>query len=73
MFDAHRQGGDERWREYLGWGKDRHMVADLWDLTLAHAMAGAKEKPVPYPRPTAKPKPSQGIPFLQAIGRRKGE
>jgi hypothetical protein len=38
----HHQGGDD-WREFLGWGKDRHMAADQWDLGAAHAMSGEEE------------------------------
>jgi hypothetical protein len=48
-----RAGDDpDGWRKYRGWGQDRMLAADQWDLTAAAAMAGAKHKRAPrYPRP----------------------
>lgn len=71
MFAAHHQGGDA-WRDYLGWGRDRHMRADQWDLGAAHAMAGSKKKPPTYPRPAEKKK-SQGTPLFAMRPRPKGD
>lgn len=46
---ADAEGGP---REWWGWGRDRHLLADLWDLTAA---AGAgKKRPPEYPRPRAR-------------------
>jgi hypothetical protein len=52
--------GDKAFR---GWGRDRHMVADLWDLTIAVGMAGSKKRPPTYPRPEARTA-SKGIGHL---------
>lgn len=65
-FAAHSLGGDERWREFLGWGRDRHMVADLWDVHVAANTS--KGKPPAYPRPAAKQK-SEGVPLMRMFPR----
>jgi hypothetical protein len=73
LYVAHELGG-EAWQEFLGWGKGRHMTADLWDATakLIHVSAGDRKNPKPYPRPNLK-QSQQGIPFLQVFGRSKGD
>lgn len=48
-FAAAMRGG----RQFRGWGQDRNMLADLWDLTAAVGMAGSKKKPPKFPRPQA--------------------
>lgn len=72
LLAAHRQGGDQ-WREFLGWGADRHMFA-LWLDMYAQAHTEKGKKAWTYPRPSSKPQPSQGVPFMQMFPpRRKGE
>lgn len=71
-FIAHVQGGD-RWRDYWGWGKDRHMFADLIDIFVS-SKTDNKKKPWSYPRPGAQQKskqPSMGE-FLRAAARSQG-
>lgn len=46
-YMAARLGG----HEFYGWGKARHMMADVWDVLAATAMAGSKKRPVRYDRP----------------------
>lgn len=46
-FAASLQGGPQ----YRGWGVDRHMAANLWDLTAAVNTAPKKKAPQ-HPRPT---------------------
>lgn len=43
----------EPWREHWGWGRDRHMFADLWDAMVA--VAPLKGKAPKYARPENKP------------------
>ena len=45
-YAASTQGG----REYQGWGVDRHMAANLWDL-LAAVNTDPKKRPPQHPRP----------------------
>jgi hypothetical protein len=74
LYVAHDLGGD-RWPEFLGWGKTRHMLADHWDAMYAIAVgaAGSKKKPPTYPRPNVK-KPSAGTPlFAMRPPRPKGD
>lgn len=48
---ASMQGG----RSYRGWGLDRHMTADLWDMQAIQLHGGSKKgKPARYPRPGGK-------------------
>lgn len=49
---ASLQGG----AEFRGWGRDRHMAADVIDILVA---ANSQKKAKPYPRPTPK-KQAQG-------------
>lgn len=69
---AHVQGGDD-WRDYWGWGIDRHMQADIWDITaLGNGVQTSKsnKKPPKYPRPRDKNKPPPGaVRFKALIGR----
>ena len=37
-----------------GWGRLEHILADVWDVLAATAMAGSKKKPPVYPRPGSK-------------------
>lgn len=39
--------------EFAGWSVEAGLMADLWDLSVAKAMAGGKKKPPTYPRPKA--------------------
>lgn len=51
--------------EFRGWGVDRHMLANLWDLTaVANGVerGGGSKKPPTHPRPGEKKK-SQGTPL----------
>jgi hypothetical protein len=49
-FAASVRGG----RPWLGWGQDRTIAVDSWDLAVTAAMAGSKKKPPTYPRPSAR-------------------
>lgn len=72
---AARLAGGEQWREYIGWGKERHMAADVWDLLVAINTPKGK-KPSKYPRPEAKKRPPEGVPLMQmfsGLSKRKGE
>ena len=61
-------GAPPAWRQMQGWGQDRHLLADLWDLTAAAAMAGAKgKKPPRYPRPQSR---AGKVPLSRLIPRR---
>lgn len=42
---------DLRGVEYYGWSTTNEILADLWDLTMAIAVASSKKKPPQYPRP----------------------
>ena len=67
-FQAHLAGGDQ-WRDWHGWGVDRHLWANLYDLlSAAHTSKG---KPTTYPRPAAK-KATEGVPLMSMFPRRKG-
>lgn len=68
-FWAHMSGG-EQWRQHLGWGKDRHMVADLFNLHVQINTEKGK-KAWTYPRPGSAPQQQQGTPFLAMVPRRK--
>lgn len=50
--------------KYVGWGQDRHMLADLIDTlnqnTRATGQFKSPPKIKPYPRPKAKPEPVAG-------------
>jgi hypothetical protein len=70
VYAAYVAGGS-KWQEFRGWGKTRHMLADQWDLTLAHAMAGTKKKPTQYPRPTVR-QAQQGVSLMQMIRSLRG-
>lgn len=48
-FAASVQGGPE----FRGWGVDRHMFANLWDLT-AQVATDPKKRPPRHPRPVKK-------------------
>jgi len=52
-FAASVQGG----AEFRGWGVDRHMLANLYDLSAAIGWAGSRspKKAPTHPRPTSKP------------------
>lgn len=63
------QGKPEPWRAYHGWGQDRHMVADLIDITIAAAPRRKGSKPKPYPRPDVKQQ--TGTPLSQMLPRRR--
>lgn len=47
---ASLQGGPE----FRGWGRDRHMAADRWEMHLAELSDPKKGKPPSYPRPSKK-------------------
>jgi hypothetical protein len=68
MYAAYVRGGS-KWYEFRGWGKDRHMAADAWDL---HVQINTQQgkKVVTYPRPGVK-KSSEGTPFMSLVPRRK--
>ena len=68
-FQAHLAGG-EKWREFVGWGQDRHLQANIWDLLVAINTEKGK-KVVKYPRPATK-KPQEGVPLMSLFPRRKG-
>lgn len=55
-----KAGGDEDgWRKFYGWGQDRMLAADHWDLDVAIGMAGNRRKKAPrYPRPVKRKKRS---------------
>jgi hypothetical protein len=65
VFAAYLAGG-AKWREFHGWGKDRHVAADRWDaaVSLAFSTAGSKKKPPTYPRPNVKKPASSGTPLF---------
>lgn len=64
-FYAHIQGGD-RWRDFWGWDRDRHIaVAHLNAYVAAHTPPG--KKAWEYPSPGVKPAGSKS--FLSLIGR----
>lgn len=66
---AHVQGGDDQWRDFWGWGPDRHMMAD-WISTYVAAHTEKGKKPWQYPRPHDKKKPPPGaLSFRSLIGR----
>lgn len=66
-FWAHMSGG-EQWRQHLGWGKDRHLFADLMDVYVrSHS---SDKKPWTYPRPGSEKKQQQGTPLMAMIPRR---
>jgi len=69
MFAAYVAGGS-RWNEFYGWGRDRHMVADQWDLHVAINTPKGK-KVGKYPRPASKAQPQEGTPFMSMIPRLK--
>jgi hypothetical protein len=66
LLAAHQQGGDEHWREFLGWGSERHMFANLYDLTVR----AAGEKKFSHPRPAVK-KPDEGVPLMNLFRSKK--
>lgn len=49
-FGAAIQGG----KDARGWSREAYILADVWDVTAAAAMAGSKQKPPRYPRPGGK-------------------
>lgn len=56
MTVAQFRGGAENWREHFGWTKDRHMLADLFDVLQVNTEATGHWKRKPpelprYPRP----------------------
>lgn len=65
-FAASLRGG----HDHYGWGTDRHMVADQWDVDVAIGMAGSKKKPPHYPRPGTKKK-SGGVPLMSLMPKRR--
>lgn len=68
-FAASLQGGPE----FRGWNKDRHMLAELWDATVAgiYVAGQSKKKPPTYPRPTKKQQ-NRGLGGLMAAIPRGG-
>lgn len=53
-FVASVRAGDdpEGWRKFRGWGVDRQLAADHWDLAAALGVGGkGRKKPPRYPRP----------------------
>ena len=69
-FHAQVAGGD-KWREFVGWGKDRHMAADMFDL-FVQVNTDSKKKPFRYPRPAVKAAPSGGVPLMSMFPSRGG-
>jgi hypothetical protein len=56
MTIAQFKGGREKWREHFGWSRDRHMLADLFDVIQVNTEATGQWKKKPpelprYPRP----------------------
>lgn len=66
-FHAHVSGG-KAWRDFVGWGRDRHMFAD-WIDVYSQAHTPERKKPWTYPRPGSKPQ-NAGTPFTAMIPRR---
>lgn len=56
MTVAQMRGGVDNWREHFGWSKDRHLLADLFDVLQVNTEATGNWKKKPpelprYPRP----------------------
>jgi len=56
-YAASRLGG----AEFRGWSRDTSILADVWDILAATAMAGSKKKPPTYPRPGQKEQRTMSI------------
>jgi hypothetical protein len=74
-FHAAIAGGPE----YVGWGKDRHLLADIYDAIILNTRATGNWTEPPdipsYPRPTSKKpdeKPKQTVKGLWAMLNRGG-
>lgn len=67
-FQAHLAGG-EKWREWWGWGTDRHMLADLFNLHVQINTEKGK-KAFTYPRPAADKADEGVVPLMAMIPRR---
>lgn len=69
-FHAHVAGGD-KWREFVGWGKDRHMFAD-WVDVFVKFNTDPKKRAWSYPRPAVKAAASSGVPLMSMFPSRGG-
>lgn len=56
----------EKWREHWGWGRDRHLLADVWNAVVGVAPRKKGAAAPVYPRPTA---PAGGTPLSALIPR----